>query len=230
MTRLYDDPRWIALHSGKLPCPACGEVHDGLFDLVSDKPDVWTGPAVTTPKPDAGSSPEELLVDDFCIMRDTFFVRCDLELPVIGAPGKVFTFGVWARVSRTDFQRYVAWLDNGRRGSLPPFTGWLANTLKGYPETRNVSCRVVPQPLLPTVTMLEPHLITREQRSGVMFSRILDLYALNGHDLRIELLEPEAVPKDKAKSKPRIDGFRFDGQNAKGTLIDAPLRLTEQKS
>lgn len=193
MSSLYDDPRWVALHSGLMPCPACGEKHDGLFDLVCDKPDAWTGSAVATAPAAGGSAIGDLLSDDVCVIGDNYYLRADLDLPVTGAPGKVLTLGLWATVSPTDFDRYVARLDAGPRLHIPPFFGWLANRVAGYPDTLNVACRLSPRlGQAVAVTMLESgHPLTVEQRGGITFSRILDLYALNGHDVRTELLAPE---------------------------------------
>lgn len=229
MTSLYDDPRWVALHAGKLPCSSCGEVHEGLFDLVSDKPDAWAGPAVRTPKSEVAARLDDVLVDDFCIIGDSYFVRCDLDLPVIGAPGQLFTFGTWTRVLRQDFQRYVAWLNAGRQGMAAPMTGWLANSLKGYPETHTLSCRLTPRSVLPSVTMLEPHLLAQEQRSGISFGRILDLYAVNGHDLRIELLAPEGPQRAEAKAKVR-GAFMLEAKATSAVLADTTLQIAADKT
>lgn len=59
--------------------------------------------------------------------------------------------------------------------------------LKGYPDTLNLKCQVHPQagrqrPYL----VLEPteHPLAVEQQNGLTFDRLLEIYALNGHDLR----------------------------------------------
>lgn len=77
--------------------------------------------------------------------------------------------------------------DDNEQGRLGPWTGWFSNRLKGYADTLYLPCRVHPQdnrqrPLIEIAD--EDHLLAREQREGVSLDRILELYALNGHDLR----------------------------------------------
>jgi hypothetical protein len=62
--------------------------------------------------------------------------------------------------------------------------------LKGYPDTLNLKCQVLPQEgrQRPFVE-LEPtaHPLAVEQREGATFDRILEIYALYGHDMRSAL-------------------------------------------
>ena len=77
--------------------------------------------------------------------------------------------------------------DSGDQGRLGPWFGWFSNRLKGYPETLNLKCQVRPRsgrqrPLIE----LEPteHPLAVEQRDGITIDRLLEIYSLNGHDLR----------------------------------------------
>ncbi len=116
-----------------------------------------------------------------------FFVRCVLLVPIVAASGDRFGFGVWSTLSKQNFTLYVDTFDGGEQGGLGPWFGWFSNRLKGYPDTLNLKCRVMPRdgrerPLVE----LEPtaHPLAVEQRDGITFDRLLEIYALNGHDLR----------------------------------------------
>lgn len=121
-----------------------------------------------------------------------FFVRCVLELPILGAADSFFGFGVWSTLSKRNFQLYVESFDSGEQGDLGPWFGWFSNRLKGYPDTLNLKCQVYPQagrkrPLVG----IEPtdHLLAQEQQNGISIDRLLDIYAINGHDIRDAIRE-----------------------------------------
>ncbi len=127
------------------------------------------------------------LTEDFCILNDEqFFVRSVLRLPVIGSDGQSFGYGVWATLSRKNFEIYIDTLDSGEQQGLGPWFGWFSNRLNGYPETLNLKAQIHAQgghvrPLIE----LEPtdHPLAVEQRVGITFDRLLEIYALNGHDM-----------------------------------------------
>jgi hypothetical protein len=128
-----------------------------------------------------------VLTEDFCILDgENFFVRCVLQLPITGMP-EYFGYGVWATLSKKNFDIYLDTFDEGNQGHLGPWFGWFANRLAGYPDTLNLKCHLHPRdgrqrPCLE----LEPtdHPLALEQQRGVSFDRVLDIYALHGHDLR----------------------------------------------
>ena len=127
------------------------------------------------------------LSEDLCILGgDSFFIRCVLELPIIGSGGQSLGIGVWSSLSKPNFDLYVDTFDSGEQGGLGPWFGWFSNQLKGYPDTLNLKCRVHPRGgrERPWVE-LEPteHPLAREQRDGITLDRVLELHALNGHDL-----------------------------------------------
>jgi hypothetical protein len=184
---LNQDPRWIRFHDRNWLCPCCGMRHAGLFDLASGKPEFWRGSEEKRPNSEVRTS-DNILTEDFCVLAgEFFFVRCVLQLPVVGASDVYFGFGVWATLSKKNFDIYLDTFDSGHQGGLGPWFGWFSNRLKGYPDTLNLKCHVAPREgrnrpyieLEPT-----PHPLAIEQREGITFDRLLEIYALNGHDLR----------------------------------------------
>ena len=93
-------------------------------------------------------------------------------------------------LSKTNFDRYIETFDTGDHGHLGPWFGWFSNRIPGYPDTLNLKCQVVPRNgrSRPYVE-LKPthHPLAIEQRDGITFGRILEIYALYGHDVRAAL-------------------------------------------
>jgi hypothetical protein len=184
------DPRWLRLHDRKWRCPCCRQKHGGLFDLVLAKPDAWPGGEKARPNWRVATS-SNILTEDFCIVNgEDFFVRCLLRLPIIDKPDNSFSFCIWSSLSRANFDLYLDTFDGGKQGGLGPWFGWFSNRLIGYPDTLYLKCHVHPRadrqrPLVE----LEPteHPLAIEQRAGITFDRVLEIYALNGHDLRTAL-------------------------------------------
>jgi len=180
------DPRWKFLTDGTWRCTGCDEPHEGLMDLACFGPDHWPGGERYEPNSLATTS-THFLSEDFCVIegRD-HFVRCVLQLPLIGAPGH-FGFGVWSTLSKQNFQLYVAGFDSGDFGNAGPWFGWFSNSLKCYPPTMNLKCRVHPQPgrTRPLIE-IEPtdHPLSVESREGLSYERLLEIFAANGHPLR----------------------------------------------
>ena len=63
-------------------------------------PDPWQGPETYLPNSAVRDS-THCLTEDFCVLDGQhYFIRCVLELPLIGAPGECFAFGVWSTLSK----------------------------------------------------------------------------------------------------------------------------------
>ena len=189
---LDQDPRWRRLHDRHWTCPCCGLRHGGLFDLACSNPTPWQGSEEHWPNSQVLTS-ANILTEDFCDLDgEHFFVRCVLQLPIAGKPETFFGYGAWATLSRVNFNLYLNTFDSGEQDGLGPWFGWFSNRLKGYPDTLNLKCHVQPRSgrQRPFIE-LEPtqHPLTIEQRDGITFDRLLEIYALNGHDLRIALLD-----------------------------------------
>jgi len=187
---LANDPRWRRLWDNPWSCSVCGETHQGLTDLACGNPEQWPGSEDKGPN-SALDLNGNFLSEDFCVLEGQhFFVRAVLEMPIRGSGGKQFGFGVWSTLSRENFERYVATFDSGEQDELGPWFGWFSNRLEGYPDTLNLKCQVhlVSGRQRPRV-LLEPtsHPLAVEQQRGITFDRLLDLYAINGHDIRTSL-------------------------------------------
>jgi hypothetical protein len=184
---LHDDIRWRRLTRTGLKCASCGQLHKGLFDLAADAPAHWRGPPEPEPNSALGDR-THALTHDFCIIEgEATFVRCVLRLPIVGAENEFFAYGVWSSLSAKNFRLYHDTFDSNEQGELGPWFGWFSSSLKGYPETVGLKCKVHPQSdrKRPFIE-LEPseHLLSVEQREGVTLDRLLEIFALNGHDLR----------------------------------------------
>ena len=81
-------------------CSCCGEVHEGLADLVFDAPHYYH----TVPLEQRNE--RCLLTTDLCsIDNEDFFIRGCLDIPIIGRPER-FSWGAWCSVSRANFDKY----------------------------------------------------------------------------------------------------------------------------
>lgn len=106
-------------------CSACGELHDELPDIGSDKPDQWWGAA------EQERDHRIQLTSDTCIIDDEyFFTRGVIEIPIHNHPER-FGFGVWVSQKRENFQTYC---DNWNSSEIGPFFGWLSTRIQYYSE------------------------------------------------------------------------------------------------
>lgn len=144
-----------------------------------DHPTQWT------PRSVGEMDKDNVLLEDFCVVNgEDFFVRCVLEMPIVDLSGERFGYGVWASLSKVNFDIYKETFKSGAQGSLGPWFGWFSNSLKAYPETLGLKCNVQPRdgnarPLIE----LEPtdHPLAIEQREGISLDRLFEIYELNGH-------------------------------------------------
>jgi hypothetical protein len=82
-------------------CSVCGELHDDLPDLGSDRPDTWWG------VPEEERDRRIRLTSDTCIIDDEeFFIRGVIEIPIHDATDS-FGFGVWVSQKRENFLKLV---------------------------------------------------------------------------------------------------------------------------
>jgi hypothetical protein len=181
------DPRWKRLHDPSFVCRACGQKHGGVFSVNMEKPFQWQGGEMQ--KGDAlDIDPRNYLLEDFCVIDNKqFFIRCVLEMPVIGSGGTVFSFSTWVSLSAQDFDRYGDSFDSPDQSTLGTLAGKIANRLGAFPDTLELPCAVRPQKgnLRPLLFIdSEEHPLAKAQKSGITFEQLLDFYAASGHDIR----------------------------------------------
>ena len=153
-------------------CPQCGSVHSELLALGSIAPDYWLSLS-------EGQRARGKIDSDLCASGDGhFFIRCVLQLPLIGGPVGVFEFGPWSSLSEDNFWRYEGAYDDPAQGGLGAMFGWLSNELRGFPESLHLAGEVIPrtEKLRPTI-ILKPsdHPLYKAQQEGILFERALEL-------------------------------------------------------
>jgi hypothetical protein len=171
------------LHEAPWRCATCDLEHHGLFDLGSAAPDPWPHQRSPSGPP---FDPNNFLSDDFCVIeaRD-FFIRGVLPIEVAGTD-ETFSFGVWSSLSEKNFRRYVSTFnDDPPLQEEAPWFGWFCNELKGFPSTHGLACDVWLRGgrQRPVLRLRESdHPLAVAQRDGISLRRLLDIYALNGHE------------------------------------------------
>ena len=121
-----DDPRWRRLHSREWICPCCGVAHTGLFDIGCGRPDHWPGSSDDRrPNWEIWRTrsvlfrAKSILTEDFCVRDgEDFFIRCVLELPIVGVPEERFGFGIWSSLSKENFDLYVKTFNSRKQAHL----------------------------------------------------------------------------------------------------------------
>jgi hypothetical protein len=181
MSDLRNDPRWMRLND---PLFLAAGVRGGTFDMDVDRPAAWTGGEPVGG--DEDFDPNNFLSDDFCIIDDKhFFIRCIVELPILGGGGKSMGFAAWAEISRASFGAYFRSLDGAE--AVDHIAGSFANRLNGFPDTLGLACtiRVRGGNFRPLAMMnASEHPLAQQQARGITLDRMLDLYAASGVDLR----------------------------------------------
>lgn len=152
-------------------CHTCGEWHEGLpLDYAYDAPDYWSASLLS----DANS----FLNSDFCVIRnETYFVRCLIEIPVVGSDEQ-FRWGVWTSLSKSSFDKMVSLWDDPKLLDEPPYFGWLSNSIGLYPQTMNLKTSVHSRNIDERAyLLLEPtdHPLAVEQRTGMPMQRVWEI-------------------------------------------------------
>ncbi len=146
-------------------CTTCGQIHSEFpMTFGAAAPFSW----YEIPQEDRAR--RAVLSSDQCIIDEKhFFVLGRLLIPIKNERD-VFSWLVWVSLSAEKFERMDALWDSAGRESEPPYFGWLNTRLPAYPDTLNLKCNVITQPLgqRPLVDV-EPtsHPLAVEQREGV---------------------------------------------------------------
>ena len=112
-----------------------------------------------------------------------YFIRGELQLPVVDAAIGPFVWSIWASLSGPNMQKTVEHWDDPERASLPPMFGWLCNELLPYDTSSgnlalNVHTRAPGVAPLIEVDPDSDHPLAREQRDGISLHRVAELNRL----------------------------------------------------
>jgi hypothetical protein len=148
----------------------CDEWHEGFPTLGYPEPDL------VSQIPETERAKRLFLSSDYCVVDEKhFFVRCVLQLPIIGMDDE-FGWGIWSSLSEPNFIRYQD-CSGDDRSALGSMFGYMCNRLPRYPDTINLKLSLRPrnQELRPVAT-LEPtdHPLAVEQREGIALEKVLE--------------------------------------------------------
>lgn len=158
-------------------CGTCGQQHRGLAKVFgAQAPDVWLHATAT--EREAGE-----LTGDMCVLEVAgewhHFLRGHVEIPIIDAPGEVFSWSAWVSLSRASVQKIADSWDDPMRASLPPVFGWLCNELPYDQSTISIATHVHNrEPGVVPYIELDPsvnHPLVREQRTGISLHRLAEI-------------------------------------------------------
>src|SRR3954467_1940598 len=109
-------------------CSECGTVHEKLPRYyICRAPETAHGQLLSA----------HLDNKSMCRTDEQRFVRCEIEVPLVGIVGGPLGFICWVEVSRHDYERLLVFRAN--EDSEPPYSdlvaGQLANTVAGVPAS-----------------------------------------------------------------------------------------------
>lgn len=151
-------------------CSVCGEEHDDLRLMGTDRPDQWWG------VPDEEREERIELTSDTCIIDDEhFFIHGVIEIPVQDYPHG-FGFGVWVSQKRGNFFTYV---ENYNSSDIGPFFGWLCTNLDYYGEGTSLLKTMAHfrgEGLRPSIELEETdHPLAVDQRDGITLDKAWEI-------------------------------------------------------
>jgi hypothetical protein len=152
-------------------CHTCGKWHQGLpLDYAYDTPYYWSE--------NLRSDADSFLNSDLCVIKKKdFFVRCLIEVPVVGQ-NEPFRWGVWTSLSKSNFEKMVDLWNDPKLMDEPPYFGWLSNSIDLYPETLNLKANVHSKNIRQRpYLLLEPsdHPLAIEQHAGITMQRLREI-------------------------------------------------------
>ena len=154
-------------------CASCEETHDGVPGFS------WDYPIHYLDIPEAEREQRCVLTADTCVInQEWFFVKANLEIPVLDAP-EPLVFGVWVSLSEFNFRRYESLEGSSERVDEPPMFAWFSTPLKGYPDTDGLKSQIwLRAPGTLPYVELEPtdHPLAVDQRSGITVARLVSIY------------------------------------------------------
>jgi hypothetical protein len=156
-------------------CGSCGQRHSGLpLSFATDSPYFWYA---LPPKERKGK-----LTADICEIRGNFFIRGNIQIPILDGSHPFFVWTVWTSLSETNYRRANKLWRKKERINEPPYFGWLNTELPVYPvSTLDLKTQVHTQPLgCRPLVELEPtdHPLAVEQRQGITMHRVHEIIDL----------------------------------------------------
>ena len=178
------DVSFEELASLRWKCDSCEEWHYGpCLDFSYRAPVYWTEENEAANQPallgsDLKKLPANLLNEDICIYDgEYYFIRGIIHLPIIGT-NETFRWGVWGSLSRENFEKFLALIDDPKRAELPPMFSWLSSDLEDYSDTVNLKmyAHIQEPPDRPTFE-LEPtdHPLSQEYHHGITPERVKEI-------------------------------------------------------
>ena len=188
---LESDPRWQRFNNSNRPCPCCGRVFEGVFDIGYDHPDPWPHGNRAQSGKDVLAVGNDRLGTDLCELGEYRFIRCILPLPIVGTDQR-FAFGPWGSVHPDNFDRYVTSSTHPDNAEFEGCFAWLMNALPVIGGSEPLPCNLVPgaageRPILEVHD--GAHELAELQETGITFDQLLDIYAAAGQDLRPHLMQ-----------------------------------------
>ena len=180
---LDNDSLWVRFNDASRPCPCCGKIFSGVFDIGYDHPDPWPHGNRTESGKDELIVGHDRLGSDLCLLGEYRFIRCVLSFPIIGTDQN-FGFGPWGSVKPENFERYVR--------NAQDFDGcfaWLTNQLPWFDNDDTLPCNLIPgaEGMRPYLEIHDGHEAARLQEDGITFDQLLDIYAAAGQEVRPHL-------------------------------------------
>lgn len=184
--------------SGGFAC-SCGQRHVGPFPINMLMPIGWDGPE--TYEDDAAlDMTRSFISSNYCVWQgESFALRVRLPVAIHGAAPMVFMFTGWANVMPEDFKAYVHARNTNTLNNNVQFPARLINRLAGYHDTANLVGAAFQQedgaPPLFLLTNAQPftnrpdHPLILDQRHGIGFDKMMELFAIYGHSMNAETVK-----------------------------------------
>jgi hypothetical protein len=123
------------------------------------------------------------LTADMCVLEVEgtwhYFLRGHIEIPVVDAPGDVFSWSAWVSLSEESIRKVADHWDDPERASLAPVFGWLCNELPYEQSTISIPTHVHNrEPGVVPFIRLDPsvdHPLVREQGTGITLHRLAEI-------------------------------------------------------
>ena len=177
------DVSFEELASLRWKCGTCEEWHYGPCLAFSYRAPVYWGEENEAANQaalllDLKKPPANLLNEDICILdAEYYFIRGNIHLPIIGTK-ETFCWGVWGSLSRENFEKFLATIDDLNRAELPPMFSWLSSSIDEYPDTVNIQmlAHIQEPPYRPSFE-LEPtdHPLSQEYHHGITPERVKEI-------------------------------------------------------